>query len=45
MTFKVIKSGQNKFDVSILEALLIKKMNPSLNSKMMYSSYVLKIFN
>ena len=43
--FSVIKTGQSKFDISILEALMIKKLNPSLNCKMIATSYMLKVFN
>ena len=45
--FVVIKSGQYKSEVEILEALLIKKYNPSMNQQLFSSgcSATLKIFD
>jgi len=45
--FKVIKSGTTKFDVQILEALLIKKHAPSLNKQIHFdgTAFTLRIFS
>ena len=44
-SFRVIKSGQNKCEIEVLEALLIKKLQPTLNSQLMHSCYTLRIFH
>ena len=45
--FKVLKSGTSKFDVQILEALLIKKYAPSLNKQINFdgTAFTLRIFS
>ena len=45
--FEIVKSGKSKFDVQIKEALLIKRLNPTMN-KQLYKSgseFTLRIFN
>ena len=44
--FEVIRSGTSKLDVQIYEALLIKRLQPSLNLKMHNSgmSFTLRLF-
>ena len=45
--FEILKSGTTKFDVTILEALLIKKHSPTLNVQL-YSqgaSFILRTFS
>ena len=45
--FKIIKSGTSKFDVQILEALIIKRLSPKLNLQLHNagSSFTLRIFS
>ena len=44
--FEIIKSGYNKFDIEVAEALLIKRHNPSLNKQLFRSgsSFTCRIF-
>ena len=44
--FEVIKTGDSKFDIDILEALLTRKHSPSLNKQLNFdgSAFTLRIF-
>ena len=45
-SFKILEHGKNNFDITVKEALHIKRTKPSLNTQLYAngSSFVLKIF-
>jgi len=44
--FKIIKTGSSKFDIEVLESLLIKKHRPTINVQQLFTySFTLRIFS